>query len=212
MKDHVPIKWEDREDQNGGIKEEDWNPINGGLSREQDSLKRAGQVRGDIMDSNSVLHQQREQSRRNKAEPGYLKKMEAINRQNSLVKQKSNKPFDSKLDELDSFWNKMSNLAVDDGAKRNRFPDLLGGLDRGRIKNSAVPVDDGAPRNLRRKGVQSPGGVGGSILGTFDQEAYLSAQRMKEGGGDKMKKFQFNQVLSDATPPDRFLRDYRNPV
>ena len=49
-------------------------------------------------------------------------------------------------------------------------------------------------------------------LGEFDMEAYLSAQRMKEGDGDPMKNFQFNQVASDSTPPDRYLKDMRSPL
>ena len=49
------------------------------------------------------------------------------------------------------------------------------------------------------------------LLGAFDVEAYLSPQRMLKGQGDPMKAFQFNQVVSDATPPDRWLRDVRNP-
>ena len=49
-------------------------------------------------------------------------------------------------------------------------------------------------------------------LGSFDVEGYLSVQRMEKGDGrDPMKRFQFNQVASDATPPDRFLQDVRHP-
>ena len=48
------------------------------------------------------------------------------------------------------------------------------------------------------------------ILGDFDMERYLSPQRMLKGQGDPMRAFQFNQVASDATPPDRPLRDYRD--
>lgn len=50
-----------------------------------------------------------------------------------------------------------------------------------------------------------------AVLGGFDMESYLAAQRMLEGQGDPMKRFQFNQVASDATPPDRYLKDYRLP-
>lgn len=50
-----------------------------------------------------------------------------------------------------------------------------------------------------------------AALGDFDMEAYLSAQRMKEGEGDPMKNFQFNQVASDSTPPDRYIKDFRSP-
>ncbi len=48
-------------------------------------------------------------------------------------------------------------------------------------------------------------------FGALDVESYLSGQRMKEGEGDVMKRFQFNQVASDATPPDRSLVDVRHP-
>ena len=48
-------------------------------------------------------------------------------------------------------------------------------------------------------------------LGTFDQEAYLSPQRMNEKDGvDQMKRFQFNQFASDHTDMDRLLKDFRN--
>lgn len=49
-------------------------------------------------------------------------------------------------------------------------------------------------------------------LGEFDMESYLGAQRMRVGEGDPMKNFQFNQVASDSTPPDRVLKDVRNPL
>lgn len=49
-------------------------------------------------------------------------------------------------------------------------------------------------------------------LGDFDVESYLSAQRMKEGDGDPMKNFQFNQVASDGMSPDRHLKDVRSPL
>ena len=45
-------------------------------------------------------------------------------------------------------------------------------------------------------------------LGDFDMEGYLNAQRITKG--EAMKRFQFNQIASDATPPDRYLKDYRN--
>lgn len=67
----------------------------------------------------------------------------------------------------------------------------------------------------REKLQELPKGGGSSriaALGDFDMEAYLSAQRMKEGDGDPMKNFQFNQVASDSTPPDRPLKDFRNPL
>ena len=51
-----------------------------------------------------------------------------------------------------------------------------------------------------------------TALGEFDMESYLASQRMREGEGDPMKNFQFNQVASDSTPPDRYLKDVRNPL
>lgn len=48
------------------------------------------------------------------------------------------------------------------------------------------------------------------LLGSFDVESYLSAQRMLEGQGDPMTHFRFNQVASDATPPNRELPDVRH--
>lgn len=47
-------------------------------------------------------------------------------------------------------------------------------------------------------------------LGSLDVEAYLGPQRMLQGQGDPMKRFQFNQVSSDAMPPDRHLKDIRD--
>ncbi len=47
-----------------------------------------------------------------------------------------------------------------------------------------------------------------AVLGDFDMESYLGAQKMVKG--DAMKSFQFNQIVSDATRPDRYLKDYRN--
>lgn len=74
-------------------------------------------------------------------------------------------------------------------------------MDRNKVKNSAL---DKGRREGRLPAI--------SVLGSFDVQSYLGAQRMVEGEGDKMKKFQFNQVASDATPPDRYLKDYRNPL
>ena len=48
-------------------------------------------------------------------------------------------------------------------------------------------------------------------FGNFDQEAYLSSQRMNEKDGvDQMKRFQFNQFASDHTNMDRHLKDFRH--
>lgn len=47
-------------------------------------------------------------------------------------------------------------------------------------------------------------------FGSFDPEPYLTGQHLKDGE-DEMKRFQFNQRRSDATPYDRDLKDIRNP-
>lgn len=46
----------------------------------------------------------------------------------------------------------------------------------------------------------------------FNAESYLAAQRLREGQGDAMKRFRFNQVASDNTPFNRTLWDVRNPL
>lgn len=48
-------------------------------------------------------------------------------------------------------------------------------------------------------------------LGTsFDMKGYLHPQHMDRGGGDPMLHFNFNQVASDNTPPNRPLKDLSN--
>lgn len=46
----------------------------------------------------------------------------------------------------------------------------------------------------------------------FNAESYLAPQRLREGQGDPMKRFRFNQVASDNTPFNRTLWDVRNPL
>lgn len=46
---------------------------------------------------------------------------------------------------------------------------------------------------------------------SFDVHGYLSPQHMDRGGGDAMVLFNFNQVASDNTPPNRELKDMSNP-
>lgn len=186
-----------------------WGIVKDVVSKEKDLQKQADRVHAEV-ESNSKSKLERDQLRRNRAEPGYLSKMAAIERQNSLVKQKGSR-MDASIKGRDPFHNQMSNEAIEGGELRGkRIPEHLGGLGGGR-RNPNPYVND------RERGVDSQRNrhqedVGGSHLGTFDQEAYLSAQRMREGDGDKMRRFQFNQVISDATPPNRFLRDYRNHV
>ena len=75
--------------------------------------------------------------------------------------------------------------------------DLDGGFRQRMVRAPVVDRGDGA-RDLR------------AVLGGFDTEGYLAPQRMLKGHGDPMRAFQFNQVASDATPPDRLLKDYRD--
>lgn len=183
------------------------------VSKEKDIEKQLDHVYAEL-DSNSKSRLEREHMRRNMADPSFLNKMAAIDRQNSLVKKKGSKlrGMDAMKNRNDPFWNQMSNEAVVGGESRGKkIPGLLGGLDGGR-RNPNPLIGDGSQVVNSQKDRHRTAGVGRSDLGTFDQEAYLGAQRMKEGEGDKMRRFQFNQVMSDATPPNRFLRDYRNPV
>ena len=75
-------------------------------------------------------------------------------------------------------------------------------------KHAGEAADDVKPNKFSEHKQQTLSRIAG--LGLFDIESYLSFQRMVIGEGDPMKRFQFNQVASDATPPDRYLKDYRN--
>lgn len=167
-------------------------------------------------DSNPVLPVREKLRRSRVADSAHLNKMAAIDLQNSLAGQRKVRP--RRLEQELQLADNKADLRGDKQGMGGggRKVDLPGG---GRFRKA---LDE---RNL---GMESRGGVerggylekkqqklsslsGGVDLGEFEQEAYLGAQRMRAGEGDKMKKFQFNQVASDATPPDRFLRDYRNP-
>lgn len=191
-----------------------WGIVKDVASREKDSQKQPEHVYAEL-ESKSKSKLRRDQLRRNMADPSYLNKMAAIDRQNSLVKRKvisKSREMDSMIDKRDPFQNQMSNKAAVGGEPGGkRIPGLLGGPGGGR-RNSNPLNNDGSRALNSQKNRHQSADVEGSHLGAFDQEAYLSAQRMLEGDGDKMRRFQFNQVVSDATPPNRFLRDYRNPV
>ena len=73
------------------------------------------------------------------------------------------------------------------------------------LKSRTVITKGLYPASQKKPSTHSP------HLGEFDVEAYLSPQRMLKGQGDPMKAFQFNQVASDAIPPNRWLQDARNP-
>ena len=71
-------------------------------------------------------------------------------------------------------------------------------------------IVDSAGENPARKVQDVPAVSHIPALGSFDMDSYLEVQRMKAGEGDPMKNFQFNQVASDSTPPDRYLKDVRH--
>ncbi len=104
------------------------------------------------------------------------------------------------------------------GAKQGRVPDDKSEAHRAIKEDGDILLNN----ELHGRFEQSNMAPGGShfgqspsalrrVLGSFNAEHYLAAQRMLEGQGDPIRAFQFNQVASDATPPDRPLRDYRNP-
>jgi hypothetical protein len=189
----------------------------------------------------------REMVRRKMAEPEFLNKVAAIDRQNSLLKQRG-KVRGSVLSQQNQLSNEVigpgeqekgrlrgrgpggnylrrrANSGVDGMSRsdsmqvkamedmerdmeRDKEQRLLEQMKRKVAENKPMP----SALRSRMRGGQSQGI---SVLGSvFDAEAYLSEQRMAMGGGgDKMKRFQFNQAASDATPPDRFLKDYRDPM
>lgn len=161
--------------------------------------------------------------RRSMADPNYLSKKEAIDRQNSFGKPRGRGQGKEQLSEREELLRRqrLNEAAVLDGGvrKRGNVPSLRAGLsdaDR-RVKADmeqnlvkALGGDMGDMSHKRENRLPETAGRI-SVLGSFDLEAYLGPQRMVEGGGDKMKNFQYNQVVSDATRPDRYLKDYRNP-
>ena len=126
----------------------------------------------------------------------------------------------------DGFLKKLGRKVDNAQMERLKGAEKLGKLGR-KMEDAQVDSRNG---NGRSDDVMEPGrrepqvpAIGGgrgenrlsqiAVLGGFDAESYLNGQKMVQGdGGDSMKKFQFNQVASDATPPDRFLKDYRNPL
>ena len=169
-------------------------------------------------------------ARRNMA----LNQQDAINRQNALFESRSRRHgmLDGGEDKNPVLRRSPANRRLprvggDEEAKPN-FLEMLNDAKKmprdGNGEGGTIRAED-TWRSQRRRPVQSFGDDLAKkkeerepprripMLGEFDMEGYLGAQRMVDGdGGDKMKKFQFNQVASDATPPDRFLKDYRNPL
>jgi len=76
--------------------------------------------------------------------------------------------------------------------------ELDGRFDQRRVRAPVVEHGDDRAGDLR------------AVLGGFDTEGYLAPQRMLKGQGDPMRAFQFNQVASDGTHPDRQLTDFRD--
>lgn len=144
------------------------------------------------------------------------------NRQNSLKRQPANHfrsaDLDSEEDEKPKDILQMLNaknkpaggrlMDFDQGAKK-RLPN------QPKLRERPYKGNGGRVRGgggVRGEGGWPEGNGLGRIpaLGSFDVEAYLAPQRLTMGTGDNMKKFQFNQEASDSTPPDRYLKDYRN--
>ena len=94
-------------------------------------------------------------------------------------------------------------LPKDSGKQRKLLVDKLPNQS---VKRDPPSLFNGNVRQGSEKKVSGHSRI--QALGDFDMEGYLSAQRITEG--EAMKKFQFNQIASDATPPDRYLKDYRN--
>ncbi len=90
--------------------------------------------------------------------------------------------------------------------------------EQNRKKNARESSDTGQQRKLLVDKLIGTGNQKGrsriTVLGDFNMESYLEAQKMVKEDvtvkGDAMKNFQFNQIASDALAPDRYLKDYRN--
>ena len=173
----------------------------------------------------------KDNQRYNMADPNHLSRKEAIDRQNSFGKPRGRGQQREKLSEREELLRRQH---YDEGAgggvrKRGNVPSLWAGLNDADKKVGGAKSDmeqslekalEGDKMSHRRENLlpktslgrhhRKPDGM--AVLGSFNVEAYLGPQRMVEGGGDKMKNFQYNQVISDGTPPDRYLKDYRNPL
>ena len=159
----------------------------------------------------------REMMLHNMADPKYLSKKSAIERQNSLLNPRGpllgmgasrdqHDPLQQLRNDIDDSPDKHK-----DAIKRSWTKILSKKKKRNHVnkkwehsyrygKDTAGP--QGNVAGVKRSTY--------SFLGSFNMVAYLSAQQMEAGEGDPMKKFQFNQVASDATPPDRHLIDVRH--
>lgn len=112
---------------------------------------------------------------------------------------------DKKLSDLNDRLSKVRGQANDSGKQRKLLVDELHGQSK---KHSLPSLLDNHVKQVQEAGKEESAHSRIEALGPFDMEAYLSAQRMTQG--DAMKRFQFNQIASDTTPPDRYLKDFRN--
>ena len=141
----------------------------------------------------------------------------AIAMQNSLVKNRKNEFGIAHFP--NGPFNQLSNMVDEKQKRKQQRLSRLGGdlvgmaAEAGQEQNK--PVD-----GLQERDKHFPVGVGQNrppffssslrhILGEFNVEGYLSSQRMLQDQGDPMSAIKFNQVASDATPPDRVLSDHR---
>ena len=166
----------------------------------------------------------RRQVNRNLANPENFREEAAIDMQNSLVNMKNKRLRESLLKSNDPF-NQLSNVVKRTKSKRKEWLNrnvASDGRAQKKDKLYKTAAVEGKEKLKQQRGEQFSVGfdkndmpqVSSSyrhFLGKFDVEEYLSSQRMLMGQGDPMSAFQFNQVASDATAPDRKLMDYRNP-
>lgn len=165
------------------------------------------------------------QANRGMANLETLRKEAVIEMQNSLAKLKNNgirKGPHNANDPLNQFSNEVDSQE----SKQKKQPpwfSRLDGLDTRAQSKAAEGVESKRKLDDRQQHEDKHYPVGFDknklpqhsssyhhLLGGLDVMGYLSAQRMLQGQGDPMHAFQFNQVASDATAPDRKLKDYRN--
>lgn len=239
---HTPFPDEQKQQQNNkefpiAINRESPNKVFGNNKAQEAARNFLNENRDDL--------RRKDDQRHNMADPNYLSRKEAIDRQNSFGKPRGRGQWREQLSEREDLLRRQRHNE-DAGAggggvvarKRGSVPSLWAGLsdaDRKVVKAKAADMEQNFEKALdgdamshkqrqhhlpetpllaaqqHRGGRGEPGRI--AVLGSLDVEAYLGPQRMVEGdGGDKMKNFQYNQVVSDATRPDRYLRDYRNPL
>ncbi len=163
-----------------------------------------GRLRSNEINSNDKFNDQylkkRAELRKELIDSSVAKKQAAVDLQKSLSSNRNAKqPFISEEN------NPLNQIKIKEKLKL---------LEEGnqRRKKAQEQADTGKQRKLLVDKLLNVGPQKGqsriAVLGDFDMESYLNAQKMVKG--DSMKNFQFNQIASDALAPDRYLKDYRN--